>query len=39
MTLRKMITSVYAVRAMIAVSLPRPVIGSSSRNDEMLGIV
>ena len=38
-TLRKMIRSTYATSAMVAVTKPRPVIGSSRKNAAMLGIV
>ena len=38
-TLRKMICRLKAVRAMIAVSAPRPVIGRSRKKKEIEGIV
>ena len=37
--LRKRMSSVYAVSAMSAVVLPRPVIGSSRKKKARLGIV
>ena len=39
MTLRNRISSVYETSAMIAVVLPRPVIGSSRKNTATLGSV